>query len=86
MTTRKVPLDQIEKVRELTDNYRKYRALRKKLRDVQTQLSETIERFERSITERTRRPLAYLGCSTNLSTKTRSMQQKTHDNRKASGS
>ena len=76
MITRKVSPDEVEKVIEWTANYRTYRALRRRLRTLQGHIADTLDQLERSITERTHKPLAYLADRSNLPTTSRSKRQK----------
>ena len=60
MITRKVPLEKIEHINELTGNYRSYRKHRRELAKLQIQIIETIAQVEAATNEQTRKPLTFL--------------------------
>ena len=73
MTTRKVPEEDIERIRELTGSYRRFKKTKRELKQVQQDLLETITTLESTINEQTRKPLSYLA----LASKTVSSPEKT---------
>lgn len=64
-TTRKVPLEERQRVRTLTLDYRRFRHLRRKLVRLQRELHDAVVAFEAALIEQTRRPLAYLAIAQN---------------------
>jgi hypothetical protein len=60
LITRKVPGDQIQEVLRLTANYRRFRALRRQLRELQGEIDRRLDRYEQDVTVRARRALKFL--------------------------
>lgn len=58
--TRKVPRDQIAWVRQVTDNYRQFRSLRRKLISLEVESKKLLDDLENSLIERTRRGRSFL--------------------------
>lgn len=85
LSTRKVPEDQVDRVQELTGNYRRFRKCRRKLAQVQKQLLETVAKLESAVNEQTRKPLNYLALTPKTATKPATTVRKTARQRKVRG-
>jgi len=85
MTTRRVPEEQVDRVKELTGNYRRFRTCRRELAHVHKQLLETIAQLESAVNEQTRKPLSYLALIPKIAAKPRSAARKTSQTRKSDG-
>jgi len=60
LTTRKVPADQTQTVINLTNNYRRFRSLRRQRRAAQAEMAGWLDQYEQSIIDRSRRALKFL--------------------------
>jgi hypothetical protein len=60
-TTRSVPAEQIERVIELTQNYRQFRSLRRKLKAHEARVKDLLDQYETALVAEARKPLAFLG-------------------------
>jgi len=80
MSTRKVPAEQVERIKELTANYRKFRRHRRELLELHRQLQETLTRFEATVTEQTRNPLSFLALTPKIASKSDTKQRKPQRN------
>lgn len=58
--TRKVPKDEIPWVREVAKNYRKFRSLRRSLKQLETRIKKALDRFEDVLVDHTRKAKPYL--------------------------
>ena len=67
LITRKVPPQAADQVRELTDNYRQFRSLRRELVQIQTRMEKCLDQYERSSITQAQRPLRPLGFATKMS-------------------
>ena len=83
MTTRKVPEEQVDRVKELTRNYRRFRKCRRELAHVHKQLIETIAKLESVVNEQTRKPLSYLALTPKIAAKSRATARKTSQRTKS---
>ena len=54
---RKVPPDQIDHIRELTDNYRQFRSLRRKIAALQTEMRPLLDDLETELVGEARKSL-----------------------------
>ena len=59
--TRKVPRDQIAWVREVTENYREFRSLRRSLISLEAESKKLLDDLENALIERTRKGMSFLG-------------------------
>lgn len=57
LRTRKVPPDEIDQIRKLTENYRQFRSLRRKITVLQTQMRPLLDELEREQVEEARKSL-----------------------------
>lgn len=60
LTTRKVPAEQADRIVALTDNYRRFRALRRKLATLNDEIRKTLDQYEKALTSQARKPLGFL--------------------------
>ena len=60
LITRKVPVEQVQEVLRLTQNYRRFRSLRRQLRAVHNEIVGELDRYEQSLIDRTRSALPFL--------------------------
>jgi len=60
LITRKVPLEQVQRIAQLTDNYRKFRSLRRALLALDGEVHNLLRLYETAMTDRARRPLGFL--------------------------
>ena len=82
MMTRKVPLDQISRIRKLTANYRRFRATRRKLIAIQEELRRLLDEYEAARVSQTREPLQFLAVNPKMSAARRSTRQKDDQSQK----
>lgn len=82
-TTRKVPVDQANRVKELTKNYRQYRQQQQELIRLQQQIQKAITQLETSVIETTRKPLLFLNYTTKKATSVATSRRKTRSGRKS---
>lgn len=59
LITRKVPLEQIHRITQLTDNYRKFRALRRTLLVLDGEVRDLLRVYEMALTDQARQPLDF---------------------------
>ena len=78
LTTRKVPAQAAERIRELTGNYRKFRSLRRKVLGLQGRLQKLLDTYEQSLIAQAQRPLRSLGFTSKMSPRTYQRRQKSH--------
>ena len=76
LTTRKVPSPAVERVRLWTGNYRQFRALRRQLLALQTQLQERLDQYEQRSIAQAQKPLRAAGFNPKMSARTDRRQQK----------
>lgn len=76
MTTRKVPAQLAQTLGEWTDNYRRFRSLRRKLVDLHIQLQVLLDGHEQSMILRAQRPLSSLGFNSKMSPRSDRRRQK----------
>jgi hypothetical protein len=81
MTTRKVPEEQVERVKELCGNHRRFRQCRRELAKVHQQLREAISELGSTINSQTRKPLSYLALTPKTAAKTATTVRKTRHKR-----
>jgi hypothetical protein len=79
--TRKVPTEQIQRVIELTQNYRQFRSQRRKLTALEARVKDLLDQYERALVAEARQPLSFLGLSSKMSAGTDRRRQ-TRGNRK----
>jgi hypothetical protein len=60
LITRKVPSDYIERVRQLTASYRRFRSLRRRLMEIFDSLKLVLASYEEVLSERTRETMPFL--------------------------
>jgi len=60
MTTRNVPAQHIDRIVELTDDYRRYRSLRRKLIDLQGEIHDLLDQYEKSLIAQSQRTFPFL--------------------------
>ncbi len=77
LTTRKVPTQAVDQVRELTGNYRRFRSLHRKLLRLQAQMEGLLDRYEASLIAQALRPLRSLGFTSTMSPRSHPGRQKT---------
>lgn len=70
LTTRKVPPQAADRVQQLTDNYRQFRLLRRKLVELQAQMRDLLDQYERSSITQAQGPLNTLGVTLKMSPRT----------------
>ena len=78
LTTRKVPVQAADQVRDLTGNYRQFRSLRRKLLALQAKMQELLDRYEKSLITQSQSPLRSLGFTAKMSPRTDRRRQKSH--------
>ena len=76
LTTRKVPAPAVDRVRELTGNYRQYRSLHRKLLKLQAKMEELLDRYEATLIAKAQRPLRSLGFTSTMSPRSYPGRQK----------
>ena len=76
MTTRKVPAQLANTLREMTDNYRHFRSLRRKLLALNTQLQDLLDGHEQDMIMRAQRPLISSGFNSKMSPRSDRRRQK----------
>ena len=82
ITTRKVPPEAIERVVELTRNYRQFRTLRRKLQLLHAQLDARFDHYEEKLIGQGQRSLHSLGLTLQMSSRhARGRRKTTPDNR-----
>ena len=82
LTTRKVPAQAADRVRELTGNYRQFRSLHRKLVSLQPQMQHLLEAYEASLIAQAQRPLRTLGFTSTMSARAYRNRQKAHPTEK----
>jgi len=82
MNTRKVPAEQVDRIQELTGQYRRFRKQRRALVRAQKQLLETIAQLESSVNQQTRKPLSYLSLTPKMAGKSTPNVRKTRRTKK----
>lgn len=82
LTTRKIPAQAAERVRELTQNYRQFRALRRQLLALQAQAQELLDHYEQSLITQAQRPLRSLGFTSKMSPRSDRRRQKSRPTKK----
>jgi len=58
--TKAIPKEDIEWIKEMTDSYRAFRQLRRKLKNLETTCKQTIDKYEREVVKNTRKLRDYL--------------------------
>lgn len=76
LTTRKVPPPAADQVRELTGNYRQFRARRRELLELQARMQDLLDQYEQSLITQAQRPLSSLGFRAKMSGRTGRRRQK----------
>ena len=64
MITRKVPSVELSRIRNLTENYRRFRALRRCLMEINTQIKQILDNYETAMFNAIREGLPFLVPST----------------------
>ena len=67
LTTRKVPVQAVDRVRELTAHYRSFRSLHHQLLRLQAKMNDLLDRYEASLIAQARKPLRSLGFTPTMS-------------------
>jgi hypothetical protein len=78
LTTRKVPPPALDQVQTFTDNYRKFRSLRRQLLSLHAQLQAILDRYEESLILQARKPLKSVGFTSKMSARTDRKRQTGH--------
>ncbi len=60
MITRKVPLADLARIRDLTENYRRFRSLRRRLGELHAQVKRMLDCYERSLVDDSRAGMPFL--------------------------
>ena len=75
MVTRKVAATERKTVLKLTGNYRKFCEQRRRLNQLEMQLQDRLDQYEKALIHKTRKPLGFLPTSSPMSVKTKSPMQ-----------
>ncbi|HDL63751.1 MAG TPA: hypothetical protein ENH12_00005 [Proteobacteria bacterium] len=62
--TRKIPADKLSRVRNLTDNYRHFRSLRRQLSELNKQVKQALNCYQTALIEDSRAGMPFLGLNT----------------------
>lgn len=62
--TRKIPADKLSRVRNLTDNYRHFRSLRRQLSELNKQIKQALDCYQTALIEDSRAGMPFLGFNT----------------------
>lgn len=85
MTTRKVPAQAIERVLELTENYRQFGLWRRERLALQDQIETLLDQYEQRLITRAKKPLRAVGFEAEMSPRRRPGRQKAQNPTKNSG-
>ena len=77
LITRKVPANQVDQIRQLTANYRRFRRLRRALLRVDAQLGEWLDQYEQQQIAKLRKRLPFLAIAQENTGRQRSNVRKT---------
>ena len=80
--TRKIPADKLSRVRNLTDNYRHFRSLRRQLSELNIQIKQMLDCYQTALIEDSRARLPFLGFSTKNAAQPAKGLQKTRKSEK----
>ena len=58
--TRKIPADKLSRVRNLTDNYRHFRSLRRQLSELNKQIKKALDSYQTALVEDSRAGMPFL--------------------------
>lgn len=78
LTTRKVPPEQVNRIVELTENYRQFRSQRRKLLALDGEIRDLLDRYEKTLINRARKPFDFLSTTGKMSAPTNLNRQKRH--------
>jgi hypothetical protein len=76
LITRKVPPDQAQPIAQLTNNYRKFRSLRRSFLALDHEIRETLRLYEMALIGQARRPFDFLAHAPKNATRTPKRRQK----------
>ena len=80
--TRKIPADKLSRVRNLTDNYRNFRSLRRQLSELNIQIKQMLDCYQTALIEDSRARMPFLGFSTKNAAQSAKGLQKTRKSEK----
>jgi len=75
LTTRKVPAEQTGRVVALTDNYRQFRTLRRKLVALNGEIRNVLDQYEKALINQARKPLGFLDAARKVTAATSKKRQ-----------
>jgi len=75
--TRKIPADKLSRVRNLTDNYRNFRSLRRHLSELDIQIKQMLDCYQTALIEDSREGMPFLGFRTRNAVQPTQRLQKT---------
>lgn len=75
--TRKIPADKLSRVRNLTDNYRHFRSLRRQLSELNKQIKQALDCYQTALVEDSRAGMPFLGFNTKNAAQLSNHLQKT---------
>lgn len=76
MITRKVPSAELSRIRDLTENYRRFRSLRRKLSELNIQIKQMLDFYQTALIEDSRTGMSFLGFRTkNAAQQTKRLQK-----------
>ena len=80
--TRKIPADKLSRVRNLTDNYRHFRSLRRQLSELNKQIKQALDCYQTALIEDSRAGMPFLGFNTKNAAQQSNHLQKTRKSNK----
>ena len=75
LITRKVPPEAIDRVRELTGCYRKFRSQRRELLALEQRIQKALDNYENGLINQASKPLSFLASAPKMSVRTRRKRQ-----------
>jgi Family of unknown function (DUF6788) len=75
--TRKIPAEELSRVRNLTENYRHFRSLRRQLSDLNKQIKEELNCYQTALVEESRSGMLFLAFNTKNADQSSKRLQKT---------
>ena len=75
--TRKIPAEELSRVRNLTENYRHFRSLRRQLSELNKQIKKALDCYQTALVEESRSGMLFLGFNTKNADQSSKRLQKT---------
>ncbi len=86
MITRKVPADELSRISNLTENYRRFRSLRRRLMEINTQIKQILDNYEMTMFNAIREGLPFLISNRKNAAQRSRRLQKTREEKKGNSS